>query len=68
MMAGKHSHNRGEKRKSRYGTRRQRPSSIVAIPPLKTGRTYKATAALEKKVHEAMNSKELDCPPEPFDD
>ena len=46
--------------------------SIVAIPAPKTKRTYKATAALEKKLREAKNSKELDCPPdfftEPLDD
>jgi hypothetical protein len=40
--------------------------SIVAIPPPKTKRTYKATAVLEKKLREAKNSKELDCPPEFF--
>jgi hypothetical protein len=46
--------------------------SIVAIPAPKIRRTYKATAALEKKLHEARNSTELDCPPdfftEPLDD
>jgi hypothetical protein len=46
--------------------------SIVAIPPPKTRRIYKATEALEKKLREAKNSKELDCPPdfftEPLDD
>ena len=46
--------------------------SIVAIPPPKNRRVYKATAALEKKLREAKNSKELDCPPdfftEPLDD
>jgi hypothetical protein len=40
--------------------------SIVAIPPPKTRRIYKATAALEKKLSEAKNSKELDCPPDFF--
>jgi hypothetical protein len=40
--------------------------SIVAIPPRKARRTYKATAALEKKLREAKNSKELDCPPDFF--
>ena len=43
---------------------RKRRLSIVAIPAPKTRRTSKATAALEKKLHEAMNSKELDCPPD----
>jgi hypothetical protein len=46
--------------------------SIVAIPPPKTKRTYKSTAALEKKLREAKDSPELDCPPdfftEPLDD
>jgi hypothetical protein len=46
--------------------------SIVAIPPPTTRRTYKATAALEKKLREEKNSKELDCSPyfftEPLDD
>jgi hypothetical protein len=46
--------------------------SIVAIPPPKARRTYKATAALEEKLREAKKSKELDCPPdfftEPLDD
>jgi hypothetical protein len=46
--------------------------SIVAIPPPKTKRSYKATPALEKKLRVAKNSKELDCPPdfftEPLDD
>ena len=38
----------------------------------KAKRTYKATAALEKKLKEAQGGKELDCPPdfftEPLDD
>ena len=46
--------------------------SIVAIPPPNTRATYKATAALEKKLCEAKSSKELDCLPdfftEPLDD
>ena len=46
--------------------------SIVAIPPPKTRRTYKATIALERKLAEAKDEKELDCPPdfftEPLDD
>jgi len=46
--------------------------SIIAIPPPKAKRTYKATAALEKKLKEAQGAKELDCPPdfftEPLDD
>jgi len=37
-----------------------------------TKRAYKATAALEKKLREAKNSKEVNCPPdfftEPLDD
>jgi len=40
--------------------------SIIAIPPPKTRRTYKATAALEKKLREAKHSQELDCPPDFF--
>lgn len=40
--------------------------SIVAIPAPKARHTYKATAALEKKLLEAKNSKELDCPPDFF--
>ena len=46
--------------------------SIIAIPAPKTKRTYVATSALEKKLREAKNVKELDCPPdfftEPLDD
>ena len=46
--------------------------SIVAIPPPKARRTYAATSALEKKIKEAKNARELDCPPdfftEPLDD
>jgi len=46
--------------------------SIIAIPAPKTKRTYAATPALEKKLKEAKNGKELDCPPdfftEPLDD
>jgi hypothetical protein len=45
---------------------------LALLPPPKTRRTYKATAALEKKLREAKKSKELDCPPdlftEPLDD
>ncbi len=40
--------------------------SIVAIPPPKAKPAYKATPALEKKLREAANSPELDCPPEFF--
>ncbi len=40
--------------------------SIVAIPAPKTKRTYKATPALELKLREATDAKELDCPPEFF--
>jgi addiction module RelB/DinJ family antitoxin len=35
-------------------------------PAPKTSRTHKATAALEKKLRQAKNSKELDCPPDFF--
>ena len=46
--------------------------SIVAIPAPKARRTYAATSALEKKLKEAKNARELDCPPdfftEPLDD
>jgi hypothetical protein len=40
--------------------------SVIAIPPPQTSRTYLATPALEKKLKEAKQSKELDCPPEFF--
>ena len=40
--------------------------TIVAIPPPKTRRTYKATPALERKLREAKGAKELDCPPDFF--
>ena len=40
--------------------------SIVAIPPPRVPRKYKATSALEKKLREAKGSKEVDCPPEFF--
>ena len=40
--------------------------SIIAIPPPSTKRTYSATPALERKLKEARDSKELDCPPEFF--
>ena len=40
--------------------------TIVAIPPPKTKRTYKATPALERKLSEAKGAKELDCPPDFF--
>ena len=46
--------------------------AIVAIPAPKTRRTYAATSALERKLREAKDSKDLDCPPdfftEPLDD
>jgi hypothetical protein len=46
--------------------------SIIAIPPPKTKRSYVATPALEKKLQEARDVKEMDCPPdfftEPLDD
>jgi hypothetical protein len=46
--------------------------SVVAIPPPKTTRKYKATPALERKLREADGAKELNCPPdfftEPLDD
>src|SRR5437762_11494213 len=42
--------------------------TIVAIPPPKTRRTYKATPALERKLSEAKGAKELDCPPDFFTD
>ena len=46
--------------------------SILAIPAPKTRRRYAATPALEKKLKEAKDAKELDCPPdfftEPLDD
>jgi len=45
---------------------------IVAIPPPRTKRTYKATPALDRKLSEAKGAKEVDCPPdfftEPLDD
>jgi hypothetical protein len=40
--------------------------SIVAIPAPRARRTYAATSALEKKLREAKNSPELDCPPDFF--
>ncbi len=40
--------------------------SIVAIPPPQTRRAYVATSALEKKLREAKDSKEIDCPPDFF--
>jgi hypothetical protein len=41
--------------------------SIVAIPePPKGKAAYAATSALEKKLREAKNSRELDCPPDFF--
>ena len=40
--------------------------SIVAIPPPKTKCTYAATPALERKLREARDAKELDCPPDFF--
>jgi hypothetical protein len=40
--------------------------SIIAIPPPKIKRSYRATRALEKKLAEAKNSREVDCPPEFF--
>jgi hypothetical protein len=40
--------------------------SIIAIPPPRTKRVYKATPALEQKLKEARGSRELDCPPEFF--
>jgi len=46
--------------------------SIVAIPPPNLKRAYTATSALEKKLREAKDARELDCPPdfftEPLDD
>jgi len=39
---------------------------IIAIPPPQTRRKYLATPALEKKLREAKNAKELDCPPDFF--
>ena len=46
--------------------------TIVAIPPPATRRSYKATPALERKLRQVKDSKELDCPPdfftEPIDD
>ena len=46
--------------------------SIVAIPPPNMKRTYTATSALEKKLREAKDARESDCPPdfftEPLDD
>lgn len=40
--------------------------SIIAIPAPKTKPTYVATPALEKKLREASESKELNCPPDFF--
>lgn len=40
--------------------------AIVAIPPPRIRRTYKATPALERKLSEAKDAKELDCPPDFF--
>ena len=46
--------------------------SIIAIPAPKTKRAYVATSSLEKRLREAKNARELDCPPdfftEPLDD
>ena len=40
--------------------------SIVAIPPPKTKRTYKATAALEKKLRESEKFERAGLPPDFF--
>jgi hypothetical protein len=40
--------------------------SIVAIPAPKAKPSYAATPALERKLREAKNARELDCPPEFF--
>ena len=46
--------------------------SIIAIPPPKNKAVYAATPALERKLREAKNAREVDCPPdffiEPLDD
>ncbi len=40
--------------------------SIIAIPPPKPKPVYVATAALERKLKEAMGAEEVDCPPDFF--
>jgi hypothetical protein len=40
------------------------PSRAISRPKAK--RAYEATAALEKKLREAKNSKEVDCAPDFF--
>jgi hypothetical protein len=46
--------------------------SIIAIPPSKTKQIYTGTPALERKLKEARNAKDMDCLPdfftEPLDD
>jgi hypothetical protein len=46
--------------------------SIIAIPAPETKLTYTAALSLERKLKEAKGSKEIDCPPdffnEPLDD